>query len=252
MFTSSNKKVLGKSSLIRLLQDTDPNLYTHTAYLTPAALLCADRKVEAIGLGSDGYSLDLSIFGKLPDTTTGMAIFWNDQHAFVALPPFPVSRDLTFLGYQPKPMLDLLTTEPDVLVVLLRLGQYAVGFFQGQNLLISRVDTRYVKNRHRKGGQSQRRFERSRARLIQELYGVTCSVVRGVISSVGHSPDYILLGGDKHTLANFIKGCPIMQELQDRILVRRLPVVRPNRAALDAINYHIFSTMVMRSSRVQL
>lgn len=252
MFTPSNKQVVGKSGLIRLLQDIDPTLYTHTAYLTPATFSCPERKAELMALVPDGYSLHPSIFKNRFDTTTGMVMFWSDQHTLVALPPFPISRDLTILGYHPKPMLDLLATEPAVLVILLRLGQYAVGCFQGQSLLFSRVDTRHVKNRHRKGGQSQRRFERSRARLIQELYDATCSTIRGVISSAGHSPDHILLGGDKHTLANFIKGCPTIQKLKDRILVRRVPVVRPNRAALDATNHHIFSTTVIRSSSVHV
>ena len=76
----------------------------------------------------------------------------------------------------------MLDTEYVLGIVLLRLGRYAIGVLRGNRLIASKTDSRYMKNRHRAGGQSQRRFERSRERLIRELYDKTCEMARTVFA----------------------------------------------------------------------
>ena len=66
-------------------------------------------------------------------------------------------------------MLDALGAEPTVAVVLVRLGGYAVGVFEGEQLVASKVGSRFVKGRHKKGGSSANRFRRRREEQEREL-----------------------------------------------------------------------------------
>ena len=70
-----------------------------------------------------------------------------------------------------KPLVELLERKRCVGVFLLRLGGFSVGLLRDGYVVDSKTDRRFVKNRHRKGGQSQRRFERIREKQIHELFG---------------------------------------------------------------------------------
>ena len=59
-------------------------------------------------------------------------------------------------------LLALLDRHRTVLVLLLRLSGYAIGVFEGERLVQSKVGSRFVKARHKKGGSSSGRFARRR------------------------------------------------------------------------------------------
>ena len=129
-------------------------------------------------------------------------------------------------------------------IVLLRLGRYAIGVLRGNRLIASKTDSRYMKNRHRAGGQSQRRFERSRERLIRELYDKTCEMARTVFAPYEKDMDYILLGGENSTLAGFTDRCRLMHDLSDKTLTRRLDIDQPNKKTLDKIAFEAWKSRV--------
>ena len=101
-----------------------------------------------------------------------------------------------------------------------------------------------VKSRHRAGGSSQRRFERSRQRLIRELYDKTCEVARALFEPRIRQIDYIMLGGERNTLNGFAKRCRLMQDLKPKTLSRLLSVDRPNQLALQSISREIWKSRV--------
>ena len=159
-------------------------------------------------------------------------------------PPFPLDVDMTAAGFEPQPLRALFTSRPVVGIVLLRLGRYAVAVLRGNRLLATKTDTRYVKNRHRKGGSSQRRFERSRERLVRELYDTTCRMTRSVFEPHLREIDYVMLGGERGTLNGFVKRCRLMQDLEPKTLSRLLSVDRPNQKALESISYEVWKSRV--------
>ena len=159
-------------------------------------------------------------------------------------PPFPLTVDARAAGMASRPVLDVFDSEPVVGLVLLRLGRYAVAVLRGDKLLATKTDTRYVKNRHRAGGSSQRRFERSRERLIRELYDTTCRMTRTVFEPFLGEMDYVMLGGERVTLNGFVKRCRLMQDLEPKRLSRLLPVDRPNQKALESISYEMWKSRV--------
>ena len=120
-----------------------------------------------------------------------------------------------------------------------------MGVLRGESLVATKTDSRYMKNRHRAGGQSQRRFERSRERLIRELYDKTSEVARATFTPYLGEMDYVLLGGERGTLNGFIKRCSLMQrELKPKILARRLAVDQPNQRALKGISREVWKSSV--------
>ncbi|MFQ5861300.1 MAG: Vms1/Ankzf1 family peptidyl-tRNA hydrolase, partial [Dehalococcoidia bacterium] len=139
---------------------------------------------------------------------TGAVLFWDDQGGFLILPPFPVGQDATLPGWITSALRTLLSQPYLLGVVLLRRGGYALGVFQGEHLVASKTGVRFVKGRHRAGGQSQRRFERTRERQLRELMDKACSMLQARFAAYEQRLDYVLLGGDRLTLQEFLKRCP--------------------------------------------
>ena len=178
------------------------------------------------------------------ESDTGVVVFVAPERTVAVQPPFPLAVDVTAAGVEAGPVLDVLDSEPVVGIVLLRLGRYAIAVLRGNRLLATKTDTRYVKNRHRKGGSSQRRFERSRERLVRELYDTTCRMTRSVFEPHLRDIDYVMLGGERGTLNGFVKRCRLMQDLEPKTLSRLLSVDRPNQKALESISYEVWKSRV--------
>ena len=181
---------------------------------------------------------------EIGSSDTGVAVFVSPERTVAIQPPFPLAVDVRAAGAASKSILDVLDSEPIVGIVLLRLGRYAVAVVRGNRLLATKTDSRYVKNRHRAGGTSQRRFERSRERLVRELYDTTCRMTRGVFEPYLREIDYVMLGGERGTLNGFVKRCRLMQDLEPKTLSRLLPVDRPNQKALESISYEVWKSRV--------
>jgi len=179
-----------------------------------------------------------------------MAIFTSAEHAIVVVPPFPIEEDGVAETFDPGDLLRLLDTRPTVGVVLIRLGRFAVGVVKGDKLVATKTDTRYVKNRHRAGGSSQRRFMRSRDRLIRELYDETCQVTHRILTPYENDLDYIMMGGERQTVNGFVNRCEYVQRLDATKLSRRLDVEKPNQRALEGIADEMWKSRILTLRRV--
>lgn len=82
-------------------------------------------------------------------------------------------------------------------VVLVRLGGYAAGVFDGAELLASKVDSRYVQGRTAAGGWSQQRFARRRANQAEQTYGAAAEVALRVLGPHLATLDAVVFGGDR-------------------------------------------------------
>jgi hypothetical protein len=177
---------------------------------------------------------------------TGSVVYLASGGAVtLALPPFPVERAYAAERIDVAPLRALLERDRAVAVFLLRLGGFSVGFFRGDALIDSKTDQRFVKNRHRKGGQSQRRFERIREKQIDELFDKACATAKEKLAPYDAEIDHLFLGGDRHTLQAFRKVCPWIDRFGDRFMARMLPVAGdPRRSSLDAAPRAIWSSEV--------
>jgi len=179
------------------------------------------------------------------DSDTGAVFFWSEAQRLVVLPPFPLREACCRSGCDASPLRSLLSEPRRVGVVLLRLGRYAVGLFEGERLVDSKTGHRFVKGRHRAGGQSAQRFVRIREKQIREMFDKACEAVQARFEPVEGELDHVFLGGDRHTLGAFLKRCPYLRRLEDRTMKRLLPVARPGQDALEAMPREIFKSQVL-------
>ena len=236
-----NQRMLTKKSLFRKLESSSNDLYTdRTVYITPKSL--AENRVTAQMAGP----VIQAVVEEIKYSETGLVLFRRDDEVEVVEPPIPLGMDAIAEGQDTFMLEDLFKDPVMIGVVLLRLGRFAIGLFEGGTLVASKTEGRYVKNRHRAGGSSQRRFERSRERLIRELFDKTCLTAETTFGGLGseHSPDYIFLGGEKHTLNQFKKRCEFLRNSQSKLLSRTLQVGDPNQSALERISSEIYKSRV--------
>ena len=235
---------ISKKGVLGLLNDLEAEGCLASVYVSARTLAERDFS-HLLPESEDERSRVAAALEESIRSDTGAAVFGTANRIVAIRPPIPLDTDIRAVGAHTDQLRDLLKSEPVIGVVLLRLGRYAVGVLRGEKLIATKTDSRYMKNRHRAGGQSQRRFQRSRERLIRELYDKTCEITRTVFSPHLHDMDYLLLGGERGTLNGFLKRCPLMQrELKSRTLTRRLAVDQPNQKALKGISREVWKSSV--------
>ena len=181
---------------------------------------------------------------------TGSVLFARAGETTLIVPPFAVEDDLDYSEMYCRPLVQLLERPRVAAVFLLRLGGFSVGFFRGDAVVDSKTDRRFVKNRHRKGGQSQRRFDRIREKQVHELFGKACAEAREKLGPYEDEIEQVFFGGDRLTLLAFRKECTYFERFGDRVMRRILPVPGdPRRASLDAMPAEIWSSDVYTFGR---
>jgi hypothetical protein len=122
-------------------------------------------------------------------------------------PPFPPLQGKGVPG-----VLEHVRRERVVGVLLVRLGGHAAGVFSGRRLVESKVDSRFVKGRHKKGGSSQRRFERRREGQARQALEQAADTAARVILPHRKDLDAVVLGGDRAALRE------VMEDVRLRVL----------------------------------
>jgi hypothetical protein len=176
---------------------------------------------------------------------TGCVLFERADEMVLVVPPFAAEGAGDYPEIRLAPLKDLLERPRAVAVFLLRLGGFSIGFFRGEQLIDSKTDQRFVKNRHRKGGQSQRRFDRIREKQVHELFEKACEEAQATLGAYEREIAHVFFGGDRRTLQAFRKECAYFERFGERVLRRVLPVAGdPRRATLDVMPREIWSSEV--------
>src|SRR5690242_10066480 len=81
-----------------------------------------------------------------------------------------------------------------VAALLVRLGGYAVGVFEGERLLASKVGSRFVKGRHKKGGSSANRFRRRREEQARAFIDAAVATAERVLEPHRERIERVALG----------------------------------------------------------
>jgi hypothetical protein len=181
--------------------------------------------------------------------STGAYLFLATGSALLVAPPFPVKTAFRLPGYRTEPLRRLLLARRRLAALLLRYGGWAVGIYDGDTLLEGRNGGRFVKNRHRKGGQSQRRFDRIREKQIDLLYEQACNAALERLTPRAAELDFLLFGGDRHTVQAFRKECVAIEALPVRVLPRFLTVPEPRHETLERLPALLSTSHVVRWSR---
>ena len=195
----------------------------------------------------DDAALDESLATAVRESGTGAVLFWSAGEAHAVLPPFPVETAAEFDGWDAGPLLALLDRPRAILVLLLRLSGYAIGVFEGERLAQSKVGSRFVKGRHKKGGSSAGRFARRREGQARALMDKAAETFQEQAETYDGAFDHLLLGGDRLTLLAFQKRCPYLQRLESIRLPRILNIDDPKLETLRSLPRLIYTSRVISS-----
>jgi peptide subunit release factor 1 (eRF1) len=120
-------------------------------------------------------------------------------------PPFPpleAGAVGTHDGAHLDPLLEHVQRARTVGVVLVRLGGFAVGIFEGPELRASKVGSRLVHGRHRAGGSSANRFARRRQNQARSALDAAAETAVAILAAPARAGalDAVVRGGDRRAL----------------------------------------------------
>ncbi len=188
----------------------------------------------------------------LPDSArkspTGLALLYTKQSdaefspRLAIAPPFPIesemeTTDREYLRHFIDPPLH-------VGIILIRYGYVAIAVAHDESLVLTKTETRWVPNRHRAGGQSANRFKRSREKWAREFFDKSARLAADRFGKCKHRIDYLIFGGDRHVISQFLQRAKLPDKLTERVLTRRLNTHRPNREALKTAVREAWSSTI--------
>ena len=236
-------QLLSRAGLEGMLEGWDPAPGEQTSCLYIARGNVASVLESSGPEGQAWLSRLRSLGRRVLESDTGLVCLRRGDAGLVVVPPFPIAETRLIPAWDLAPLNAVLAAEHTVGVVLVRLGRFSAAVYQGERLLSSKTDARYVKGRHHAGGTSQLRFQRIREGQARKLHQKACEAVQRQFGEF-ESLDYIVLGGDRFTLDGLLKECPYLQQWRDKILDRRLNVRDPKRDTLEAVGRMVTSSRV--------
>jgi hypothetical protein len=175
----------------------------------------------------------------------GSARIELDEGAFTVTPPFGLDHEGEYEVVRAGPLLDALRAERTVAVVLVRLGGYAVGVFEGESLAASKVGSRFVKGRHKKGGSSANRFRRRREEQERELIDAAAAEAARVLGPWRERVEHVALGGDRTAVGRVLAARADLGWLEPLALERFFDVTEPRLRVLEALPYQLYAAKVV-------
>jgi peptide subunit release factor 1 (eRF1) len=156
-------------------------------------------------------------------------------------PPFGLAHEGVYERVELGPLFEALAHDHVVVALLVRLGGYAVGVFEGQRLVASKVGSRFVKGRHKKGGSSANRFRRRREEQERALIEEAAETAARVLEPYRERIEHVALGGDRASAKRVLERLPWLEE---KTLPRFFAVPDPRRRELERLPYELYSAEV--------
>jgi hypothetical protein len=208
-----------------------------TVYVTPASF---PNYIDSLKLGRKYDTHVAEIKGAVKTGVvingagkydTGAAIFWSGLGKHIVLPAFPIARNEISVGkFDASALYQVLDRKYVIGVVLVTWGWYAMGMFDGSNLVECKIGTGYIHKEHRKGGRSQKRFARRTEEQKKDFLRRVGNRIEERLG--GYLPAHIFFGGNKLILKPLIQESRYLQTRTDMISPRILNVRYANREAL--------------------
>jgi len=171
----------------------------------------------------------------------GEARIEAEGETIVARPPFGLRHEGEYDRVRVSPLLAEIEEDHLVAALLVRLGGYAVGVFEGERLVASKVGSRFVKNRHKKGGSSSNRFRRRRVEQVNDLVREAAEVAARVLEPWQDRVELVALGGDRAAIDAVLAERAELGWLQERALPRFFTVPEPRLRVLEQLPYELYA-----------
>ena len=222
---------LTRSQTLRWLDKLGRTPPVLSIYIKPDT---GEKEIEKM-LGSilDRGELFNELAAKAAKSATGAVLYYGMDRTYLVWPPFPIADNAVIHGYSYEPLKAMLEKDWRLALVLVRLGQFAIGVFQGEVMLESKVGTGLVHARHKKGGSSANRFARHREKQMEYFFTRVEAHAREILEPRLKGIDYILYGGTRDTLLSLQKQCGFFSKLEPKVVDRLLSVREPKRATFE-------------------
>lgn len=154
------------------------------------------------------------------DSETGL-VFFYDLHRMVCeaiAPPVPITYPAWQLGHNFEISLleEILSKDYRLLVLVLHAGESFIGFTPDAEIFdIEKFIRSSVKEKHSKGGFSQRRFERLREEDIAHHMDKVIEALDKVLEE-NRSIDFVFLSGDFQLIGEIRKRLPLNLEIIEK------------------------------------
>jgi len=173
---------------------------------------------------------------------TGVAVFWGAERKLLIRPPFPLAEHFASPDIDVERLRSMLESACTVALIMVRLGAFAIGVCRGEQLVSSKTGTGLVHGRHRKGGSSQRRFERRRENQARDFLERVCGHASQQLEPYGSEISYLVYGGARTTIQSLKKQCPFLSRFEGQTLPPLLSIPQPRRVVLEEAITDIWSS----------
>jgi hypothetical protein len=163
------------------------------------------------------------------------------EETLTVRPAFGLAHEGSYDTVELGPLFDALAEDLVVAALLVRLGGFAVGVFEGERLVASKVGTRFVKGRHKKGGSSANRFRRRREEQARALIGAAAETALSVLEPWKTRVEFAALGGDRRAVDEVLAAEPRLAWLAERALPRFFTTGEPRLRELKRLPYDLYS-----------
>ena len=179
----------------------------------------------------------------------GSARFELGDSTLTVTPPFGLTDEGVYDSIVVQPLLGALATDHAVAALLVRLGGYAFGVFEGERLVVSKVGARFVKGRHKKGGSSSGRFRRRREGQERDLVREAAAEAVRVLDPWRDRVDRTALGGDRSAVSRMLEAHASLGWIAPLALERFFTVPDPRRRVLEELPYQLYAAKVVEEER---
>jgi peptide subunit release factor 1 (eRF1) len=166
------------------------------------------------------------------------------DETLIVRPPFGLGHEGSYDEVRLEPLFEALERDYVVAALLVRRGGFAVGVFDGERLVASKVGTRFVKGRHKKGGSSSGRFARRREEQARALVEAAAETAVRVLGPWRERVEFTALGGDQRAVDAVLEAEPRLAWLGERHLARFFTVGNPRLRDLQRLPYDLYAAEV--------
>lgn len=176
----------------------------------------------------------------------GFVLFYDKSSkifpCYAAVPPFPVKSSsfaVTGDSFDSRALTDISGDNHTAAFVLAHAGESFIGIADSDNLLFGELVRSSVKEKHSKGGWSQKRFERLRDEDIRHHAQKTAEAFDSIMKSHGSIVDYLVLMGDYQLADAITEDCSLEK-------IKKATDIKPDRHCGDALRKEIWSSLWYR------
>src|SRR6266498_3739787 len=198
-------------------------------------------------IGRENLRKRLELHQGTPGRTTyeaGSVRIELPEEMLTVRPPFGLAHEGSYETVELGPLFEALAPDHVVAALLVRLGGFAVGVFEGERLLASKVGSRFVKGRHKKGGSSANRFRRRREEQARASIEEAAETAAAVLEPWRNRIEFVAFGGDRTAIAHVLAARAELGWLAERAISRFFPVPRPRRDTLERLPYDLYAAEV--------